>query len=86
VLIAPHDYVWLVSLNTHDLTSVMMRTYHDLPDAVEAAHVWLLMLSDATEIRIDVEAHKRVARLMQEGYRGALSYTCGGRWWHTCPA
>ena len=66
VLITPHDDIWLISLTTDDLKSVMMRTYHDLPDALEAAHEWLLMLSDETEIRVDVEAHKRVARLMQE--------------------
>jgi hypothetical protein len=44
VVITPHDDVWLVSLTTDELTSVMMRTYHDLPDAMEAAHEWLLML------------------------------------------
>jgi hypothetical protein len=66
VTITPHDDVWLVSLTTDDVTSLNMRMYHNLPDAVEAAHEWLLMLSDETEIRIDVEAHKRVARLMQE--------------------
>jgi hypothetical protein len=66
VVIAPHDDVWLVSLTTDGLKSVMMRTYRELLDALEAAHEWLLMLSDETEIRIDGEAHKRIARLIRE--------------------
>jgi hypothetical protein len=66
VLITRHDEVWLVSLTADEMTSVNMRMYHNLPDAVEAAHEWLLMLSDETEIRTDAETHKWVARLMQE--------------------
>jgi hypothetical protein len=27
-----------------------MRTFHELPDAIEAVHEWTLMLSDETEI------------------------------------
>jgi hypothetical protein len=49
-MITPHDDVWLVTLYTDDLKSVSMRTYHELPDAIEAVHEWTLMLSDETEI------------------------------------
>jgi hypothetical protein len=38
VMITPHDDVWLVTLYTDDLKSVSMRTYHELPDAIEAVH------------------------------------------------
>jgi hypothetical protein len=50
VTITPHEDVWLVSLHTDDLKSVSMRTYHELPEAIEAVHEWTLMLSDETEI------------------------------------
>jgi hypothetical protein len=50
VVIAPHDDVWLVTLVKDDLKSVSMRTYHELPEAIEAVHEWTLMLSDETEI------------------------------------
>jgi hypothetical protein len=63
VTVAPHGDVWLVSLNTDDLSQVVMKTYHDLPDALEAVHDWMLMLSDETEINIDADAHRRVAGL-----------------------
>ena len=53
VLIAPHDDVWLVSLATDSQKTVAMRTYHELPDAIEAVHEWTLMLSDETEITPD---------------------------------
>ena len=66
VTITPHDDVWLVSLNTDEDHMGTKRTYRDLPDAMDAAHEWLLMLSDETEIRIDVEAQKLVARLVHE--------------------
>jgi hypothetical protein len=53
VTIAPHVAVWLVSMNTDSLKTVTMRTYHELPDAMEAALEWMLMLSDETEITPD---------------------------------
>jgi hypothetical protein len=53
VTIAPHDDVWLVSLKTDDQKTVSMRTYHELPDAIEAVHEWMLMLTDETEITPD---------------------------------
>jgi hypothetical protein len=53
VTIAPHDDVWLVSLLTDDQKSVSMRTYRELPDALEAVHEWMLMLADETEITPD---------------------------------
>jgi hypothetical protein len=48
------DDVWLVSLSTDSLKTVAMRTYQDLPEAMETAHEWLLMLADETEIVPDV--------------------------------
>jgi hypothetical protein len=50
VTIAPHDDVWLVSLVDDALRTVAMQTYQELPDALEAVHEWLLMLSDETEV------------------------------------
>jgi hypothetical protein len=47
-----------------------MRTYHELPEAVEAAHEWLLMLSDETEIVPD--AFGAVQILMETLARNAL--------------
>jgi len=47
VTIMPHDDVWLVSLNTDDQHTITMLTYQELPDAMEAAHEWLLMLSSS---------------------------------------
>lgn len=52
VLITPQDDVWLVSLITDALSTVTMRTYHELPEAVDAAYEWT-MLSDETEITPD---------------------------------
>jgi hypothetical protein len=49
----PHDDVWLVSLNTDDQHTITMLTYQELLDAMEAAHEWLLMLSDDAEISED---------------------------------
>jgi hypothetical protein len=48
VTIEPHDDVWLVSLNTDDLSRVAMNTYQELPDALESVHEWMLMLTDGT--------------------------------------
>jgi hypothetical protein len=70
VTIAPHDDVWLVSLNTGDDHMVSMRRYLELPDAVEAAHEWVLMLSDDTEIVPD--AFGAVQILMETLARNAL--------------
>jgi hypothetical protein len=53
VTITPHDDVWLVSLHTDSLQTVTMRTYHELPGALDAAHEWMLMLADETEIAPD---------------------------------
>jgi hypothetical protein len=50
VTIATHDEVWLVSLTKHDQRPITLRRYQQLPDALDAAHEWLLMLSDETEI------------------------------------
>jgi hypothetical protein len=50
VTIAPHDDVWLVSLIDNALHTVSMQTYQELPDALEAVHEWMLMLSDETEV------------------------------------
>jgi hypothetical protein len=50
VTIEPHDDVWLVSLNTDDLSKVVMNTYQELPEALESVHEWMLMLTDETEI------------------------------------
>jgi hypothetical protein len=36
VLITRHDEVWLVSLNTDDLSKIVMNTYLELPDALES--------------------------------------------------
>jgi hypothetical protein len=47
-----------------------MRTYHELPEAVEAAHEWLPMLSDETEIVPD--AFGAVQILMETLARNAL--------------
>lgn len=66
VTITPHDDVWLVSLNTEDEHMVAMRTYHELPEALEAVNLWTLMVSDQTEINTDQEAHERAAGLMRE--------------------
>jgi hypothetical protein len=70
VTIAPHDDAWLVSLNTGDDHMVSMRRYHELPDAVEAAHEWVLMLSDETEIVPDACGAVRI--LMEALARNAL--------------
>jgi len=43
-----------------------MRTYHELPDALEAVNLWALMLRDETGINADHEAHERAADLMRE--------------------
>jgi hypothetical protein len=53
VTIEPHDDVWLVSLTTDDLSTVVMNTYLELPDALESVHEWMLMLTDETEITPD---------------------------------
>src|SRR5665811_699651 len=53
VLITPHDDVWLVSLNTDDLSKVVVNSYLKLPDALESVHEWMLMLTDETEITPD---------------------------------
>lgn len=45
---------------------VAMRTYHELPEALEAVNLWTLMVSDQTEINTDQEAHERAAGLMRE--------------------
>jgi hypothetical protein len=70
VTITPHEDVWLVSLHTDDLKSVSMKTYHELPEAVDAAHEWLLMLSDETEIVPDACGAVRI--LMEALARNAL--------------
>jgi hypothetical protein len=73
VTIAPHEDVWLVSLNTDDHHMVTMRTYQELADAIEAVHEWTLMLSDETEIRIDVESRRQAAQILREALaRNAL--------------
>jgi hypothetical protein len=56
VTIMPHDDVWLVALYADDRTLVSMKTYGKLPDALEAVHEWMLMLSDETEIHPSIEA------------------------------
>ena len=38
VTITPHEDVWPVSLNADALKTVSMRTYHELPEAIEAVH------------------------------------------------
>jgi hypothetical protein len=53
VTIAPHDDVWLVSLRTDNQNTVSMRTYQELPEAIEAVHEWMLMLTDEKEITPD---------------------------------
>jgi hypothetical protein len=53
VTIEPHDDVWLVSLNTDDLSKVVMNTYLEIPDALESVHERMLMLTDETEITPD---------------------------------
>jgi hypothetical protein len=40
VTITPHDDVWLVSLNTEEEHIVAMRTFHELPEALEAVNLW----------------------------------------------
>jgi hypothetical protein len=55
VLITPHDDVWLVSLNTDDLSKVVLNTYLELSDALESVHEWMLMLADETPITPDPE-------------------------------
>jgi hypothetical protein len=70
VTIMPHDDVWLVSLIMDDEKTVSMRTYHELSDAVEAAHEWLLMLSDETEIVPDAVGGVQI--LMETLARNAL--------------
>jgi hypothetical protein len=66
VTIMPHDDVWLVALHTDDQKTVSMKTYGELPDAMEAVHEWMLMLSDETEIRVNEDAVKEAAELVRE--------------------
>jgi hypothetical protein len=66
VTIMPHDDVWLVALHTDDQKTVSMKTYGELPDAMEAVHEWMLMLSDEMEVRVDDNAVKEAADLVRE--------------------
>ncbi len=50
VTVMPHDDVWGVSLNTLDLHMVVMRSYMDLPAALEVVHQWMQLLEDETEV------------------------------------
>lgn len=70
VTVTPHDNVWLVSLNTGDDHMVLMRTCHELPDAMDATREWRLMLSDETEIVPDAVGAGRI--LMETMARNAL--------------
>lgn len=62
VCLMPHDEVWLVSLTTDDERTVTMRTYQDLPDALDAVQEWALMLTDETEIEPDAGAAQSIIR------------------------
>jgi hypothetical protein len=62
VTIEPYDDVWLVSLNTDDLSQVVMNTYLGLPDALESVHEWMLMLTDETEVTPDPALANSVLR------------------------
>jgi hypothetical protein len=62
VTIEPYDEVWLVSLNTDDLSQVVLNTYLELPDALESVHEWMLMLTDYTEITLDPELANSMLR------------------------
>ncbi len=61
VRVAPHDDLWLVSLST-DEHLVVMKTYGEVPNALEAVQEWMFMLSDETEITAD-RIRETLARL-----------------------
>lgn len=50
VTIGLHNGAWAVALHTVDQTRVLMVTYEELPDALEAVHEWASMMRDDEEI------------------------------------
>lgn len=75
VTIGLHNGAWAVALHTVDQKRVLMNTYTELPDALEAVHKWTRMMSDDAEISPNAES---AADLMRETLaRAALGEAVG---------
>jgi hypothetical protein len=66
VTIAPDGDAWLVTLRKNNHETIVMRSYGELPDALEAVHEWMLMLGDDTQIRVGEDATMEATELMRD--------------------
>ncbi len=60
-----HGGGWLVALRANQKETITLRHYPNLPDTMEAAHHWVFMLDDASEIPTDEPATKEAAQFMR---------------------
>ncbi len=63
ITIGPHEDTWLVGFHCAGQKLFAMRSYHEVADALETLHEWMLLFSDETEV---TPADEGAATLLRE--------------------
>jgi len=71
VAITPEGDGLVVLLLTNDRTTIFAKTYHDVDEAMDAVHQWMLMLVDETEI------HPSIVRFIEQMRKNVARHAIG---------